>query len=79
MFLGVIGISAKEIPSIGIAAPDHSFVPFPAVSAQPVEVFFHKLLRLTFVLKHRGELMQQLCFAVFSLAFGFGKSLFEQL
>ena len=79
MLSGIERISAKEIPSIGIAAPDHTLIPFPAVTAQPVEVFFHELFRLIFVLKHRGKFLQQFGFTVFSLAFGFGKCLFELL
>ena len=79
MLLRIIGISAKEIPSIGIAAPDHTLIPFPAVTAQPVEVFFHELFRLILVLKHRGKFLQQLCFAAFSPAFDLFKAFLELL
>ena len=79
MLLRIIGISAKEIPSVGIAAPYHSLVPFPAVSAQPVEVFFHKLRRFVLVLKHRGKFLQQLCFTALSPAFDLFKAFLELL
>ena len=79
MFSGIIGISAKEIPSVGVAAPDHTLIPFPAVSAQPVEVFFHKLRRFVLVLKHRGKFLQQLCFTTFPPAFDLFKAFLELL
>ena len=79
MLSGIECISAKEIPSIGIAAPDHSFVPLPAVAAQPVEVFFHELFRFVLVLEHGRKLLQQLCFAALSPAFDLFKAFLELL
>lgn len=79
MFFGIIRISAKEIPSVGVAAPYHAFVPFPSVSAQTLEVFFHKLCRFVLVLEHGRKFLQQFYFAAFSLALGFCKSLFKLL
>lgn len=79
MLFGIIRISAKEFPSVGVAAPYHAFVPFPSVSAQTLEVFFHKLCRFVLVLEHGRKFLQQFCLAAFSLALGFCKSLFKLL
>lgn len=79
MLPGIICISAKEIPSVRIAAPYHPFVTFPSVSAQTFKVFFYKLCCFVLILEHGRKLLQQFCLAAFSLALGFGKSLFELL
>ena len=79
MLSGIESISAKEIPSVGVAAPYHAFVPFPSVSAQTLEVFFHKLCRFVLILEHGRKFLQQFCLTALSLALGFGKSLFKLL
>ena len=72
-------ISAKEIPTIRIAAPYHPLIPFPAVSAQPLEMLLHEICRLIFVLKHRGKFLQQLCFTALSPAFDLFKAFLKLL
>ena len=79
MLSGIERISAKEIPTVCIAAPYHALIPFPSVSAQTLEVLLHEICRIIFVLKHRSKFLQQFGFTVLSLAFGFCKRLFELL
>ena len=79
VLLRVERISAKEIPTIRIAAPYHPLIPFPAVSAQPLEMLLHEICRLIFVLKHRGKFPQQLCFTALSTAFDFFKAFLKLL
>ena len=79
MLLRIRGVSAKELPTVSIAAPYHALVTLPAVAAQTLEVLLYEICCLIFVLKHRGKFLQKFGFTVFSLAFGFGKSLFELL
>ena len=73
MLFGIERVSAKEIPTVGVPAPYHPLVPFPAVSAKPFKVFFHKLFRLTFVPEHGRKLLQQLCLAILAFAIDFFK------
>ena len=79
MLSGIERISAIEIPTVRIAAPYHSFVPFPAIAAQSVEMFFYKLFCFLCVPEHGSELLQQLCFTAFSLAFDFFKAFLKLL
>ena len=79
MLSGIERISAEEIPSVSIAAPDHSFVPFPAVAAKPFKVFFHKPFHFVPVLKHRRKLLQQLCLTILAFALDLFKPLLELL
>ena len=79
MLSGIERISAEEIPMVGVAAPYHPLIPFPAVSAQTLEMLLHKPFCFVPVLKHRRKLLQQLCLAIFAFALDLFKPLFELL
>ena len=64
---------------VGVAAPYHAFISFPAVAAKPFKVFFHKPFHFVPVLKHRRKLLQQLCLATLAFALDFFKPLLKLL
>ena len=73
MLSGIIRISAKEVPAIGIPPPYHALIAFPPVTAQPFKVLLYEILRFGFLFKHGRKLPQQLCLAICSFALRFVK------
>ena len=76
---GIEGIGAEEIPSVGVAATYHAFIPLPSVPAQTLEMLLHKMHRFVLGPEHRRKLLQQFGFAVLPLAFDLFKPFLELL
>ena len=79
MLSGIERISAEEIPMVGVAAPYHPLIPFPAVSAQTLEMLLHKPFCFVLVPEHRRKLLQQLCLTILAFALDLFKPLLELL
>ena len=79
MLSGIERISAEEIPMVGVPASYHPLIPFPAVSAQTLEMLLHKLHRFALILEHRRKLLQQLCLTILAFALDFFKAFLKLL
>ena len=79
MLFGIERISTEKIPTVGVPASYHPLIPFPAVSAQTLEMLLHKPFCFVPVLKHRRKLLQQLCLATLAFALDLFKPLLELL